>query len=231
MRTKLSFVIVCVLLMTCFGSRAQTEDRPDGFTFAVRTLTAIELPKDTTREWMNFFAPGVASGALGLAAPPMFASGLIVGGLLLAPGALIVSNIESKKWQQVANALKGIRFEQELLEALRRRATGRLAARGGDPVTTIELVVNAYGLTGARPERACFVASVDLLVARAGKEVLRDRLVISEIDRSNEAPPAQCASLDRFAEHDGRLVRDTAAEYSEVLAALAIDRVAGLIRQ
>lgn len=230
MRANPSFAIVCLLLMTCAFARAQTEERPESVTFAVRTLTPVELPKDTSSEWMNYFVPGVVSGTLGLAAPPMFASGLVVGGLLIAPGALIMSDIESRKWQRVANALKGINFEQDLLNSLRTRAGRALASRTG-PMISIELIVNAYGLTGERAGRTCFVASVDLLIARAGKEVLRDRLVISEKDRSSDAPPAQCASLDRFAEHDGQLVRDTAAEYREVLAAMAIDRVASLIRQ
>lgn len=229
MRMKLSFLIAGVLLATGAGLHAQTQDKPQGFTFAVRALKPVELPKDTSREWMNFFGPGMASGALGLAAPPMFASGLVVGGLLLAPGALIISNIESRKWQQVANALKSIHFEQDLLDALRRRAAGRLPSRSG-PVTNIELVVNAYGLTGERPERACFAASVDLRVALSGTEILDDRLVISDTGRSTDAPPAQCASLERFAEHDGQLVRDTAVEYREVLAAMAIDRIVNLIR-
>jgi hypothetical protein len=37
--------------------------------------------------------------------------------------------------------------------------------------------------------------------------------------------------IDRFAERDGQLVRDTAAEYAELLAALIIEQLATLRAQ
>lgn len=217
-------VFIACLLAASSCIQAQTKDQPERYTFSVHGLNAVELPKDTSQEWMGFFGPGLASGALGAVAPPMFASGLIVGGLLLAPSAVIISGIERKKWQQVTNALKSISFEPELLRALQARAASVLP-RGTGPGANVELIVNAYGVVGTRPERACFVASVDLVMVSNGKDVLRDRLIISEADRSADAPPAQCASLDRFAERDGELVRETTAEYSEVLATMAIDRI------
>lgn len=206
------------------GLRAEVGERTGCCTFSVRAMHPAEMPGDTSREWMQFFWPGMASGALGMAAPPMYASALVVGGLILAPAALVMSGRERQTWQRVTGALGSVAFEQELLQALTRRARGMVPGDAGS-ATSVELIVNAYGLAGARPERLCFIASAVLVVRVAGDERLRDSLSIAESDASADAPPAQCAGLDRFAAQDGQLVRDTAKEYAEVLAVMALDRL------
>ncbi len=192
--------------------------------FSVRAMPPAGMPADTSREWLQFLGPGLASGALGLAAPPMYASALVVGGLLLAPTALLMSGRERLIWQSVTTALGSIAFEQALLRALTERAQGRLPERAGGDVR-VELIVQAYGLVGARPERVCFIASVDLVVRGEEGERRRATLRIAQTDASADAPPPQCASLERFAARDGQLVRDTANEYAQVLAVMAIDRL------
>lgn len=223
-----ALLAVC-LVIPSFDFQALADERHGAYEFSVRALQPAELPADTSREWMQFFGPGLASGALGMAAPPMYASGLIVGGLLLVPSALIFSDLERKTWERATNALKRVTFESNLLSALSRRARGLLPETAG-ATTRVELVVNGFGLAGARPGHVCFIASADLLVRVDGEVMLRDRLRIEENNTkaghaSDDAPPAQCASLERFADQDGQLVRDTAAEYAEVLAAMAIDRI------
>ena len=218
-------------LAACCNLAAQTL-RDDGgisrYEFSVRAVSAAELPRDTSGEWMLFFGPGLASGALGLAAPPMFASGLVVGGLLLAPGALIFSSMERRTWERAVDALKSTDFERQLLRATEARARRSLpapAASNDAAPVLVELVVNAYGLASNRPERVCFIASVDLIATHSGNELLRDRLAISPFERSADAPPPQCATMERMAEREGQLVRDTAAIYAEVLAVMTIDRL------
>jgi hypothetical protein len=235
MQCRSTPVIAAVLLavslqLAAFDIRAQPTERIGRFEFSVRHVKPAELPGDTSREWLEFFGPGLISGALGMAAPPMYASGLVIGGLILAPGALIISDIERRTWQRVVDALKSADFEHNLLLALQRRAARAFPAGEGG-IASVELMVNGYGLVGARPDRACFIANADLIVRAGRQEFLHDRLSIAEANPSVDAPPAQCSSLDRFAARDGQLVRDTAAEYAEVLAAMVIDRLQGMTQR
>jgi hypothetical protein len=225
-----SLVFVTCLILAGFCVKAQESNKLEGYIFSVLLVNPVEVPDDSSQEVMKLFGPGIASVALGAVAPPMYASGLIVGGLFIAPSVLILSSVERQRWQKIADALKGLSFEKNLLSALQRRATGALRARSG-PVATVELVVNAYGLVARKPQYACFLAMAELRVAIEGKELLRDHIVISDSDKTRDAPPAQCASLERFAERDGQLVLETAAEISEVLAVMSIDRILASIHE
>lgn len=214
-------VVLCLLLFE--GQQAGALDVVGGYEFTVRVANPAELPKDSSGEFLEFFAPGMAFGVLGFAAPPMYASGLVVGGLLLGPGALIVSNIEHGIWQRVVDALVSIEFDKDILRALQRRAASSLPSGTGATVR-VELVINGYGIVGARQDRVCFITDAALRVMTGQQEGLRRRISISDV--SPNASPAQCASIDRFAERDGQLVRETAAEYAELLAALVIEQLA-----
>ncbi len=198
------------------------------YEFSVRALQPAELPKDRSGEWMQFFAPGMASAALGLVAAPMYASGLIVGGIILAPGALIISSMERRTWERMVTALQASDFEQLLLRATEARARTALPPPAPSSPTepvSVELVVNAYGLARQDPGHLCFIASMDLIASRAGKVWLRDRLIVSPLERSADAPPPQCASNERMAENDGQMVRNTAAIYAEILGIMVVDRL------
>lgn len=212
------------LVLLAWGSTPVAAEQPGRYQLSVRAMQPAERPADTSREWLQFLGPGLTSGTLGLAAPPMYASALVVGGLLLAPTALLMSSRERRTWENVTTALGSVAFEQNLLRALIERAQGRLPERAGGDVR-VELIVQAYGLVGARPERVCFIASADLVVRGVEGERRRERLSITPTDASADAPPPQCASLERFAAREGQLVRDTAAEYAQVLAVMAIDRL------
>ena len=223
-----ALVIVC-LIIPAIVLPAQATENIGTYEFSVRALHPAELPADTSQEWMQFFGPGLASGALGAVAPPMFASSLIVGGLLLVPSALIISGQERKIWERATKALNNVTFEADLMRAVSRRAAAILPKRAGT-TAQVELIVNGYGLAGARPGHVCFIASADLIVRVADQVMLRDSMRITESNpnaasASTDTPPAQCASLERFAAQDGQLVRDTAVEYAEVLAAMAIDSI------
>lgn len=219
--------ILCLFFATA-GFPTQAADQVDSIQFSVTLLNPAELPPDTSREWLNFLEPGIASGALGVVAPPMYASGLIVGGLLLAPGSVVLSSMEHKKWLRVADALKKIEFKQRLLQALHTRAARELSPL---PQMRVELAVEAYGVVSKRSDKACFIAIADMTIMQHGKEAIRNRLSITATNRSADAPPVQCASLDRFAGNDGELVRDTAAEYIEILAIMTMDRIRNAAQQ
>jgi hypothetical protein len=228
---KFAIGMLVLLILSAVGHAGTLED-VGGFGFSVRAATTAELPKDTSGEILEWVRPGLAFGALGLAAPPMYASGLVVGGLLLGPGALIAANIEHATWRHVADALGAIDFDQATLRALERRGALALPTRPGRQAKA-ELVINAYGIVGHQPGRVCFIADTELRVQVEQHERLRQRILLTDAAATPEqdaaalppAPPAQCASIDRFARTDAQLVRDTAAEYAELLAALVIERL------
>lgn len=220
---------MCGLVYAC-ALHAQSPDRISAVDISVRTLKPAEMPADTSGEWLEFVGPGVAFGALGVAAPPLYASGLVVGGILLGPGALILSDIDRRKWQRVADALQAVTFEQDLLRALRGRVS-RAGLPAGAESVAVELTVNTFGVVGSmHMDRVCFISNVDLVIKTDGREIRRDRMNIAAENRSADAPPAQCASLGRFAEKDGQLVGDVAAEYVEVLAAMSVDRIKAALK-
>ncbi len=226
---KFAMSVLVLLMQAAVGSAGTLED-VGGFEFHVRAATTAELPKDTSGEILKWARPGLAFGALGLAAPPMYASGLVVGGLLLGPGALIAANIEHATWRHVADALGAIDFDQAILRALERRGALALPTRPG-PRAQTELVISAYGIVGHQPGRVCFIADTELRVQVGQHERLRHRILLADAAATPEQdaaalPPAQCAGIDRFAKSDAQLVRDTAAEYAELLAALVIERLA-----
>ena len=220
---KSLFVSIC-LATTLTGVFAQAPEPAAGYHFSVKAMKAVDIPADTSREWMAFFGPGIASGALGVVAPPLFASGLVVGGLLLMPSALVMSDREHRQWEQVAHVLQNVPLENQLLDALQRRAIRTLHTEPGTAVH-VTLDVDTYGIVGARPQQLCFVARANLIVQTRQETTLQAALSISPGQRSPDAPPPQCASLDRFSERHGQLVQDTATEYIEVLAAMVIDRL------
>jgi hypothetical protein len=155
---------------------------------------------------------------------------LIVGPLLIAPAVLILSASEQADWRRAVDALKAVQFLEMLSRSVRVRSKNELPSRDGQKAS-VNLVVNAYGLAGTRPQGVCFVASVGLSVTVDDLELLHDELSISNNGGSVDAPPPQCASLERMGEHDGRLVVDTVAEYAELFSIMTIDRLRLLIRE
>lgn len=212
----------CLLALVCgLGAGAA----PAGeLTVVVQRPAATTLPADQAAEFRQLIAPGLASGALGAAAPPMFASGLVVGGLLIVPGAIILSDVEHGRWQRIVDALGAIDLEREADQAIRRE----LDALPGDPPANLQLTLRftAYGVLALDKLRGCVIAAADLDIVRPGRVPLRHPLTIVPGGRSADAPPPQCATLERLAEHDGELVRDTTAEYVRILARMTAARVA-----
>ena len=237
---------LAMMLLVSAGACAQPGDRsaePIRWTdgpreWVLQARAAPDLPADRSAEIMALFAPGLGSLGLGLVAPPMYASGLVVGGLLIAPGAAILSMVERRQWERAVAPLLEMDFQRALAKALHVRTPP--ASRGTQtgpsssspaPATPanerIEITVNGWGLGGER-EHVCFIASIDLRV-RSGETVrLQERLLISDARVTPDAPPAQCASLERMGEREGRLVRQAAAEAAAVLAVMCLDRVLAL---
>jgi hypothetical protein len=189
------------------------------FEFSARNANATQLPPDRSGRYFGGTAMGAGGSALGAVVAPMYGAGLMVGGLILVPLGLFLVESERRPWQTVVDALQTIDFPKATLEAMQRRAARALPARSG-PLANAEMVVIAFGLMGR-----CFIVDAEIAVQLDEKEVIRSPLRILA-SAGEDAPRAQCASLETFAANNGQLLKDTVAEYAEVLAAMAIERIA-----
>ena len=194
-----------------------------GLELTIRMATLAEIPKDDYKMWLIFPTEGAGSLALGLVAPPMYASALVVGGAFLLPLGTYGYLHDKRVWDSISTALS----EAELTRIIDKLLKDKLKivfTKEAAPNVNIEIIIQAFGINSTmRP--ACFMLSADFLVSRGNTEMTREQLNITNVLRSKDAPPPQCASLEHFAENEARLVKETLNEYAEVLTVMAIDRI------
>lgn len=196
---------------------------------SVQTVTRMasraELPEDNYKFWMMFPAEGAGSLALGMVAPPMYASALVVGGIILVPLGTYGYMHEKKIWESINQALTTIEFTRAIDTALKKRL-GAILSKRDFPDAQVEIIVHAFGLIKPSSElHYCLVVSAKFSLAERQQLSTQEQLQITPADRSRDAPPPQCNSLENFADNDARLIRDTLAEYAEVIAAMAVKRI------
>jgi hypothetical protein len=223
-------LLLAFLLATAVPAALADEARIGRFEVSVRAASEPALPKDPSAEWGVFAGLGAVSGMLGAVAPPFFASGLVVGGIILVPLAMGMAERQRRIMTALSESLQRADFPAAVEAALRRRAAAALPPSEGR-VARAELTIQAFGVTGQSVDWGCVVVATELAVHVDGKELDRSSLTIEPARATRDAPPPQCAFLDRFAEDGGRLVAVTAAEYAEVVAALAVERLASIRRE
>lgn len=193
-----------------------------------RMSTATEVVEDQRKLGLLFSAGGGGSLALGLAAPAMFAasaSAMVVGGIILIPMGSYIYLHEKWVWDSINKALNDFEFTRAVDRALK----GRLIAaftQEDMPEGKVEIIIDAFGMVESLSgDQGCMVASAHLSLSRRETESEEDRLQITTSNRSPDAPPPQCSNMESFAKNEARLVKDTLAEYAEVLAVMVIDRI------
>jgi hypothetical protein len=194
----------------------------------VRMATPAEIPENDSKIALSFPAIGAGSLALGLSAPAMFASSLVAGGLLLIPLGTYVYLSDKGIWDSISDALSNAEFTRAVDKAMKNRLN--IAFNEGSlPNGKVEIIIDSLGLVDSpsiqQQWQHCLVVSAKFVFSRDDMELKHEQLQITDLGRSEDAPPPQCASLEKFAKNDARLVNDTLAEYAEVLAVMAIDRI------
>jgi hypothetical protein len=193
----------------------------------VRMATTAEILDDRYKLGALFPLEGAGSLALGLVAPPMYASALVAGGVLLIPLGSYLYIHDKRVWDAITGAMIDVEFTRAVDGALRDRLR-ILFGEESAPKLKMELIVQRFGIVESESGyQYCLVVSAELVLNRKDGEVTREWLNISQANGSEDAPPPQCAGLERFAERKARLVRDTLALYAETLAAMAAERVSG----
>ena len=197
----------------------------DALQLTTRMATPAEIPEETYKSWLFFPAEGAGSLALGLVAPPMYASALVVGGVLLVPLGTYGYVHEKRIWNTINAVLVNAEFTRLIDTAMTERLHAIFSTAPAPPCK-VEIVVQAFGIVKTETlQRHCFIVAADFILTRENAVSHRDSLLLTVAGRSTDAPPPQCASLEIFAENQGRLVATTLAEYAEVLAAMATERI------
>ena len=197
----------------------------DGLELIIRMATPAEIPEDNYKIALSFPAVGAGSLALGLAAPAMYASSLVVGGFLLIPLGTYIYLSDKGIWDSINGALSNVEFTSEVDKAMKNRLNA-VFTDGSMPNMKIEIIIQSLGLVDSSSmQQNCLVVSAKFVLKGDNMELKQDQLRITDLNKSEDAPPPQCASLEQFAKNGARLVKDTLAEYAEVLAVMAIDRI------
>jgi hypothetical protein len=187
----------------------------------VRMATTTDAAQGAQDDFLYLLPAGAGSLGLGLVAAPMFASSLIAGGVLLMPLAVFGYSHEKHIWDSINGALSNTEFTRAIDSAMKQRLSGVLAAQH----KKIEIVIITLGLVKVSGMQHCLIISADLMLSGDNMIARREHMQISDSNRSADAPPPQCASPERFSSDDARLVKDTIAEYAEVLSAMVAARL------
>jgi len=194
-------------------------------TMVVRMATANDLPADMSKTGLLFSAEGGASMALGFALPSIYSSALVVGGIFLVPAGTYFYLHDKKVWEVISGTLSHAGLTGAISKAMQERVDA-LFSGTNPPELTIELTIKAFGLVKSKTGvQHCLVMSADCIISRNGRQIGRSLLKITESDRSDDAPPPQCARIESFAAHGARLLDDHLYESSHVIAAMAIERL------
>jgi hypothetical protein len=183
----------------------------------VTTGSPPGVPQKTSKELLYLLLGGLLLAPFGFVAP-LYAGVFVVGGAITVIGSGTGYVTEQAMFNAVARAVRESDLPAALTNVLRADA---LPLDGqNEPTADATVAVQGWGLAGE-----CLVASVELSISSDEKQILNDQLNLTIGDRSTDAPPVQCASLSRFAEDNGRLVRETVRDYAEVLAVMITDRL------
>jgi hypothetical protein len=166
--------------------------------------------------------------ALGQASPALQATTVTLGALLM-PAAMGIEIYGQRQHDAIVRTLRQIDLLTLLREELVRRAA---PIPPGEQAADLTVTIKSYGLaprsTPCPTCPLCVVVEGELVVSRAGTELLKDTIVQGPWRRSMDVPPPVCATLDEFSTDDGRRLRNAVVDAAQSLAAIAANRLPGL---
>lgn len=178
------------------------------------------------KEVAGFSAFGIGSLGLGLVAPPLYASALVVGGALLVvmPSSLgAISGIQRNTLKKVLKATDFSSLTQKaVVESFdyseKRKSNGY----------KLTILILAYGFTEKFSDEICFSVDAEIKLHLYENELYRDFIYIEPYIRSEDAPPPQCALVGEFAENNGKIAEQTIEDFSTILASIVRHRLSAL---
>lgn len=197
---------------------------------SVRAATRDELPDVNERLGLILAAEGAGSLTLGLIAPPMYASALVVGGGLNVPGGLLIYIHDKKVRNAIGDALGNVKVIETIHRSLKRHINEAFEEEKL-PDIKIAFIVEAYGLVESSMWQHCFVVLSNLIISSDQLILAQENLLITQISRSEDAPPPQCAPFERWSDDNAAYLTATINEYADVLAVMTVDRVAKVVEK
>lgn len=135
-------------------------------------------------------------------------------------------SVEGWKQASVREALAEVDLPGRTLAALRRSWPLAPSPDARVPAPRLDVLIPAYGFVAGEAGEACFFLGARYVLERPGEPPHEDWVALEPARRSADAPPAYCAQVRRFSAHGGTLVRRTAEEAAEILAAILVRRLA-----
>jgi hypothetical protein len=175
------------------------------------------------KEVAGFSALGIGSLGLGLVAPPLYASALVVGGILLVAMPSSLGAISGIQRSTIKKVLTTIDFsaltEKAVVESLDYNQK-----RGSDGYK-LTILILTYGFVEKFADEICFSVDAEIKLHLNEKEIYRDFIYIEPYLRSDDAPPPQCALVGEFSENNGEITKQTIKDFSTILASIVKHRL------
>jgi hypothetical protein len=175
-------------------------------------------------------AIGAGGLALGFVAPPLYASSLIVGGVLVTSMTATLAAVEKRQITTIEKVITSVDLRALVQEAIEARLNGR--PDGNADGIKLTVLILGYGFTKkypeGGPEELCFTMDAEILFSVGDEEIYRDFVFMEPHLRSEDAPPPPCARMGDLADNEGRLGREMLIEQSEILSAIVAHRLSAL---
>lgn len=175
------------------------------------------------KEVAGFSAIGLGSLGLGLVAPPLSASGLVVGGILLVLMPSSMGAIEGVQRNTIKEVLLATDFSALTQKAIIKSMCDNGLDSNNEYVLSI--IILGYGFTNKSSSIICFSLDAEIKLKFKEIEIFKDYIYIEPFLRSEDAPPPQCYSVGEFANNEGKLVKQTIDDFSIYLASIVAQRL------
>ena len=175
------------------------------------------------KEVAGFSAFGIGSLGLGLVAPPLYASALVVGGILLVAMPSSLGAISGIQRNTIKKVLTTTDFSDLTQKAVVESFDYNQKSKSDGYKLTI--LILAYGFVEKFSDEICFSVDAEIKLRLHEKEIYRDFIYIEPYLRSEDAPPPQCALVGEFAENNGKIVKQTIKDFSTILASIVTHRL------
>lgn len=163
-------------------------------------------------------------GSAGVAAAPLllaYAAYFLVG---IPATAGVVWGFQSGRRSTMEATLREVDFAGTTRVAVEQRLSPACTPRGDGSAGRVEVVILAYGFTQETEEVCSFVNAL-IRLDLPDQPPQEEDVIISPADRSPDAPPSYCTSVERLLARDGELARQTLSESAEILGAIVASRL------
>jgi len=160
----------------------------------------------------------------GTATLPVLAVAAAAGGTIGAISGAWVGGMSSRAQSIVTRTFQESDFSAQIQRILEKNLSSYFSGQP-DGITEIKLLILGYGFSATGFDNLAFHCEADIQVKQAGELVFQDLIFWSARKRSQDVPPPASASLYKFADDDGKLMRTMLEEFGEVVAAIVLKRL------